>query len=186
MEQRKVRVRYQPFGMDGYRNHVIHPYLIEPSLWSDSVYVIAYSEVTERITPFKIERIDSAFLSSAEFEIPADFDEEELLKHAWGIWYGEREPVTVRLRFNKGATQRVKESKWHPLENVDDTDDGGRIWSAQVAEWRARLPWVRGWGADVEVVSPPALQKKLREETRKLMRLYLSNTQEKKPAHYAL
>jgi predicted DNA-binding transcriptional regulator YafY len=84
VEQRKVKVRYQPFGMDEFRNHVIHPYLIEPSIWSDSVYVIAYSEVTERITPFKVDRVDSAFLSGETFEIPADFDDQQLLKHAWG------------------------------------------------------------------------------------------------------
>ncbi len=172
VEQRKVRVRYQPLGMDEFRNHVIHPYLIEPSIWSDSVYVIAYSEVTERITPFKIDRIDSAVLSGETFEIPADFDDEQLLKHAWGIWVGDKEPVTVKLRFNREAARRVKESIWHPLEKVEDTDDGGCLWSADVAEWREMLPWVRGWGADVEVIEPKALRDSLIREAQGLAELY--------------
>ncbi|MEW6403500.1 MAG: CRISPR-associated endonuclease Cas3'', partial [Chloroflexota bacterium] len=183
VEQRKVRVRYQPFGMDEYRNHVIHPYLIEPSIWSDSVYVIAYSEVTERITPFKIDRIDSAFLSSDAFEIPENFDEQELLKHAWGIWYGDKKPVAVKLRFNKDAARRINESKWHPLENIEPTEDGGCIWSAEVAEWREMLPWVRGWGADCEVLEPEGLREALMREAQSLAELY--RVMEMKPKYYA-
>jgi len=172
VEQKKVRVRYQPFGMDEFRNHVIHPYLIEPSIWSDSVYMIAYSEVTERITPFKIDRVDSAVLSGETFVIPENFDDQQLLKHAWGIWVGDKEPVIVKLRFNKDAARRVKESIWHPLETVTNTEDGGCLWSADVAEWREMLPWVRGWGADVEVLEPEGLRNALIREAQELAELY--------------
>ncbi len=172
VEQKKVRVRYQPYGLDEFRNHVIHPYLIEPSIWSDSVYVIAHSEVAEKIVPFKIDRIESAFLSGETFEIPADFDEQVLLKHAWGIWVGDKEPVTVKLRFNKEAARRVKESIWNPLEKVENTEGGGCIWSAEVAEWREMLPWVRGWGADCEVLEPEGLRKELTSEAARMAMLY--------------
>ena len=172
VEQKKVRIRYQGLQSIGITNHVISPYLIEPSIWSDSVYVIAYSEVFEKVMPFKIDRIETAALSSEQFEIPADFDDQQLLKHAWGIWYGEEEPVTVKLRFNRNAAKRVKESIWHPLEKVEDTEDSGCFWSADVAEWREMLPWVRGWGADVEVLEPKELRDSLTREAQELAELY--------------
>jgi CRISPR-associated endonuclease/helicase Cas3 len=186
VEQKKVKIRYQPFGMDEFRNHLIHPYLIEPSIWSDSVYVIAYSEMTERITPFKIERINSAVLSGEEFKIPDTFDDEQLLKHAWGIWVGDKWPITVKLRFNKDAARRVKESIWHPLEKVTDTEDGGCLWSADVAEWREMLPWVRGWGADCEVLGPEGLRNALKREAVKMARLYDAGTQKNIPKYFYL
>jgi len=173
VEQKKVRIRYQRLEGKDFVNHVIHPYLIEPSIWSDSVYVIAYSEVTERLIPFKIDRIESASLLPGDgFEIPENFDDQQLLKHAWGIWYGDKEPVAVKLRFNKDATRRVKESIWHPLEKVEDTEDGGCIWSADVAEWREMLPWIRGWGADVEALEPEGLRKELTREAVRMAMLY--------------
>ena len=172
VEQKKVRVRYQGLKSTGITNHVVSPYLIEPSIWSDSVYVIAYSDTFEKVMPFKIDRIETASLSSELFEIPADFDDQQLLKHAWGIWYGDEEPVTVKLRFNKDAARRVKESIWHPLEKVEDAEDGGCIWSAEVAEWREMLPWVRGWGADVEVLEPKELRAALTREAQSLAELY--------------
>ena len=172
VEQKKVRIRYQGLKSAGVTNHVISPYLIEPSIWSDSVYVIAYSEVFEKVMPFKIDRIETAALLSELFEIPDDFDDQQLLKHAWGIWYADEEPITVKLRFNRDATKRVKESIWHPLEKVEDTEDGGCIWSADVAEWREMLPWVRGWGADVEVLEPKELRDSLTREVQELAELY--------------
>ena len=172
VEQKKVRIRYQGLKSIGITNHVVSPYLIEPSIWSDSVYLIAYSDTFEKVMPFKIDRIETASLSSESFEIPADFDDQQLLKHAWGIWYGDEEPVTVKLRFNRDAAKRVKESIWHPLEKVEDTEDGGCIWSADVAEWREMLPWVRGWGADVEVLEPEKLRGALEKEVKRMARTY--------------
>jgi hypothetical protein len=34
------------------------------------------------------------------------------------------------------------------------------------------LPWIRGWGGDVEVLAPPALRDRLRGEARRLARTY--------------
>jgi len=95
-----------------------------------------------------------------------------LLKHAWGIWFGDKDPVLVRLRFSPAVTRRVRESIWHPLESVEDTEDGGCLWSAEVAEPREMLPWVRGWGADCEVLEPKELREALEKEVRKMARVY--------------
>lgn len=188
VEQRKVRIEYQRLGHEGVTRHTISPYLIEPSIWSDSVYVIAQSDFDDKIYAFKIERILHAFLTGETFEIPASFDDERLLKHAWGIWYADRPPVTVKLRFapNSGVIQRLEESVWHPLERIEKTEDGGRIWSAEVAEWREMLPWIRGWGADVEVLEPRELREALEKEAKRLARVYrVGNLDEPKTRFFA-
>lgn len=172
VEQRKVRIEYQALGSDGLTRHTISPYIIEPSIWSDSVYVIAQSDFNDQIFAFKMDRILSAVLSGETFEIPESFNDEELLKHAWGIWYGNKEPEKVKLSFSPAVTRRVKESIWHPLEKVEDTEDGGCLWSADVAEWREMLPWVRGWGADCEVLEPKALRDAITREAQGLAELY--------------
>ena len=172
VEQKKVRIRYQRLESRDFVNHLISPYLIEPSIWSDSVYVIALSDVTEKIIPFKIDRIETAALSGESFELPNHFDDQELLKHAWGIWFGDKDPVTVKLRFSRDVTRRVKESIWHPLETVIDLETGGCEWSAKMAEWREMLPWIRGWGADVEVLEPVELRETMMGETRAMAEKY--------------
>jgi CRISPR-associated endonuclease/helicase Cas3 len=172
-ERFKVRIQHQGLHQDKLREYLVSPYLIEPSIWSDGVYLIGASEQHGSIATFKIERIQEAWLTAQSFELPQDFDETKLLRYAWGIWYAEQEPVQVRLRFREGAAaRRLRESKWHPTQEIEELEDGGCIWQAQVAEAREMLPWVRGWGADCEVLEPQELRRWVEEEVKALNRLY--------------
>jgi CRISPR-associated endonuclease/helicase Cas3 len=172
-EQRKVHLVYQGLHARQPWNFLVSPYLIEPAVWSDGAYLIGHSDVHGDVAVFKIERILEASLSLQTFTIPESFDEGKLLNYAWGIWRGEGEPQTVRLQFQPGeATRRLKETVWHRLESVTDTPDGGCMWSAPIGEWQEMLPWIRGWGADVEVIEPQELREALVKEARRLARMY--------------
>jgi len=167
----KVRIRHQALHGQRAYSYVISPYLIEPSAWGDATYVMGHSDYHGDIATFKVERIEKAVLTTERYEIPDDFDEQELLRHAWGIWYSE-ELTTVRLKFSSHVARRVKESIWHLSETVEDTDDEGCIWTAKVGEVQEMVPWIRGWGADCEVLEPPELRAKLATEARRLARRY--------------
>jgi CRISPR-associated endonuclease/helicase Cas3 len=173
-EQTKVHLRYQGLRSSKTTNHTICPYLIEPSPWSDSVYVIGKTNVWDAITPFQLERIDKATLSTETFEIDATFAEETMFKYAWGIWSSDKEPEPVRLKFiGREAIRRLKESTWHPEETITDPDEQGYvIWSAPIAEWQEMIPWIRGWGADVEVLGPEGLREMMMGEVRRLAEAY--------------
>ena len=117
IEQRTVRIAYRGLHAKQTGHHIIKPYLIEPSLWSDGAYVIGHSDYFDDIAVFKIERIESAELKLETFEIPEHFDEQRMLRYAWGIWSSDEEPVKVRLKFRgHEAITRMKETIWHPLQ----------------------------------------------------------------------
>jgi len=173
MEQYKVHIRYHGLKSEKATNHTICPYLIEPSPWSDSVYVVAKTNVWDEITPFQLERIEKASLSTEPFAVDARFEEEALFKYAWGIWYSDRTPKMVKLRFTgREAIRRLQESVWHPEQEINSLDDGSVIWSAPISESQEMLPWIRGWGADCEVLAPESLRWKLEREARRLAALY--------------
>ncbi|GIV84810.1 MAG: DNA-binding transcriptional regulator [Candidatus Roseilinea sp.] len=168
VEQRKARITYRALRAGRPLIHTIHP-----SLWGESAYVIAYTEITGDIVPFKIERIEDAVITGETFTLPDAFDDQALLRYAWGIWIGDGEPVTVRLRFAPGkATRRVQETRWHPSQQITLLEDGGCEWRADVAEPLEMLPWIRGWGADVEVLEPKALRETLMGEAKAMAELY--------------
>lgn len=174
VEQRKAYIKYRSLSRGRLLDHALKPYLIEPALWSESAYVIGYSDRLNAIGAFKIERIEEVTVSGETFEIPNEFDEQEMLKHAWGIWTVEGQPpVTVRLKFT-GATaiRRLRETVWHPLEEERELPDGSWEWSAPLAEWREMLPWVRGWGADVEVIEPHEMREVLMGESKAMAERY--------------
>lgn len=172
--RQKVRVHYRAMHAEDEKVHLISPYLIEPSNWSDAVYVIAQSNRLSRPVPFNVARIEQSFVTTETFELPEDFDEQELLRYAWGIWSGEREPTRVRLKFTgHDAIKRLRESVWHPLQKpLVETGDGSVVWEAPVAEWREMLPWVRGWGAEVEVLEPEGLREQVIQQVMRMVRHY--------------
>ncbi len=171
-ETRRLKLDYCALRDGMTRTHRFEPYLLEPSPWSDGVYLIGYSDLAQQVLTLKLDRIVKAELLGP-FEPSVDFDEGALLRHAWGIWGGEETTETVVLRFTPGpATRRLKESIWHPLESVTDLDDGGCRWEAPIAEWQEMLPWIRGWGAEVEVLAPPILRATLINESRGLAEQY--------------
>jgi CRISPR-associated endonuclease/helicase Cas3 len=55
---------------------------------------------------------------------------------------------------------------------VTEQPDGYLLWQANIAEPQEMLPWIRGWGADCEVLGPKELRHELVRETKQLMRVY--------------
>lgn len=160
---RKVRVRYRKPHADAARVHMISPYQLEPSVWSDGVYLIGHSDHYDAVITLKLNRIEHAAVTTEPFTIPDEFDSHAMLEHAWGIWHADGQPQTVRLRFTPLVAPRVEETVWHPSQAIRDLPDGGCEWTAQIAEWREMEPWVRSWGADVEVVEPQDLRESVME-----------------------
>lgn len=148
------------------------PYFVEPGAVGFSTYVIGYAEPPGALRTLKVERIERIETTREGYDIPPDFDPMKLLGDAWGIWYTEGEPVEVTLRFGQRAARRVRETRWHRSEQVSEEKDGSLLWRAWVAEPQEMLPWIRGWGADVEVLAPEELRAELIDEARRISALY--------------
>ncbi len=171
-EGRKVRVWHWHEGSRQVYEYVFAPYFLEPYPVGRTTHVIGWREPPGALRTFKVERIRRVEFLAERYEIPADFDPRSLLEKAWGIWFAEGEPAEVVLRFHPRVAHRVRETTWHPTETLEEDRDGYLIWRAQVAEPREMLPWIRGWGADVEVLRPEGLREELKAEARALAERY--------------
>lgn len=170
-EARKVHLWYR--GDQGRINEfVFAPYFIEPYAVGQTTHVVGVFDPQAKRITFKLERIERIEPLPDGYTIPAHFDPGELLANAWGIWYTDGKPETVTLKFHPRVARRVKETRWHRNEQVVEQPDGSLIWEAKVAAPQEMLPWVRGWGADVEVLQPKLLREELMGEARAMAELY--------------
>jgi predicted DNA-binding transcriptional regulator YafY len=170
---RKVHIQHQASGSPNIHEYLFCPYFIEPSGVGNATYAIGYSSYFEDLHTFKVERIIAAELSAEHYTVPEDFDGPALLQSAWGIMYGE-DLQEIVLRFAPSATRRVQESCWHPSQSIENLPDGGCILRLKVAHPEEMMYWIRGWGAQVEVLVPAWMRAELCEAAQKMMEVYAS------------
>jgi CRISPR-associated endonuclease/helicase Cas3 len=174
----KVRMWYRPLRASRSFQHTFAPYFLEPSAIGYSTYVIGLAEPPNAIRTRKLERIERIELSDEPFDVPATFDANALLAGAWGIWFDEADqPVVVHLRFSgEQAVRRVRETIWHPSQRTELDNEGRLHWAAEIDEPQEMLPWIRGWGADCEVLEPTELREQVVGELRRQMYVYELDT----------
>lgn len=185
--RRKIAIRYQPLKGKPFET-IFSPYLLEPSAIGYTVYAIGYSEIVGALRTYKLERIRSTRLLRESYTIPDDFPGQDLLRSAWSIFYGE-DLVQVVLQFSPEVAARVKETNWHPSQQIEpdpDRPDFLRM-TLQVAATTDLVPWIRGWGASCEVLAPDELRRLLGQEASKLAGIYAVSlkTQNTVPRYFA-
>lgn len=158
---RKVKLGYRSPGSGALRERVVSPYALVPTALG--LYVIGHDEWADDIRTFKLERLESATLTSKTYTIPADFNPEDHLSTSWGIMSGSAVSEVI-LRFSVTARPYVLERQWHPTQQIEDTPEGGCILRVQVGEPLEMQPWIRSWGAQVEVLAPNWLREKIAGE----------------------
>jgi CRISPR-associated endonuclease/helicase Cas3 len=168
--QRRVRLSYAPPFCRSFEC-TFDPYLLEPSAIGRTIYAIGYSDLVKEIRTYKLERIQQAELTSETFTVSEKFKGPEMLQQAWGVMYGDEEPVKVRLRFSATVTPRVRETRWHPSQQLTLTRAGCE-WTAMIGDPLEIEPWIRSWGGDCEVLEPAALREHMLQHGLRMVKNY--------------
>lgn len=160
---RKVRIGYRSPRSGALRERTLSPYALEPT--PSGIYVIGHDDWAQDIRTFKLDRLETAVVLPDTFSIPASFDLESHLATGWRIMAGT-EMWEVVLRFTPAVTAHIYERHWHPTQSLQKTEDGGCLLRVQVAQPQEMQPFIRSWGAQVEVLEPEWLRVEIAAELR--------------------
>jgi predicted DNA-binding transcriptional regulator YafY len=167
---REVSIRYQSLKRSKQSAYTLQPYFVEPGERGNS-YVIGYVKERDQVMTFKLDRIRSAELLNSTFEFPDTYYPSHVFANSWGVVFGEP-LVEVVLRFSPSVALRVDETRWHPSQKIETTPEGGRLMRMKVSGILEIEPWIRTWGAAVEVLAPGELREKFVAEARGLAKIY--------------
>jgi proteasome accessory factor B len=173
-KQRVVQIEYDAGVYDTTkpaRKAKVWPLAIEPSALTHALYLLAWDEGRKGRRTFKVERILSASLTPQTFEPVEGYSAAAELGQAWDV-IADDEPINVMLRFSPAVARRAAETLWHPTQETEDQPDGSMLWRATVAGMREIRIWIMGWGADCEVLEPPALRDDVAGELSRAAALY--------------
>lgn len=132
-------------------------------------YLFGFDLDRSAVRTYALPRIAELQVTTTTFERPLDFSLRNHLGGSFGVWhYPEDEggDHDVRVVFRGYAARVVAERRWHPSQEISPVPD-----DPQAVELRLRLRgleevarWILSWGRWAEVLAPPTLQTRLKEE----------------------
>ena len=163
----KICINYYSFTSDECTERIIHPYKM---LLIDSYFCVeGYCELRKEIRRFRLSRIKGIEILDAKFE---ENSEEQIVQEQKEIFLklagGEAEEM--ELLFTGESIRYVKEYEAGRARELRETADGLYFYQ-KVAVAPDVIRWIRGFGADVEVIKPEWLKRQLEDEARKRLNL---------------
>ena len=166
---RKVRIGYRSPRSGVLRERILAPYALEPT--PSGIYVIGHDDWSNEMRTFKLDRLETAVVLEKSFTIPDAFDLEAHLASGWRIMAGD-EISEVILRFTPEVMSHIYERHWHPTQTLQKLEDGGCLFKVRVAQPQEMQPFIRSWGAQVEVLAPDWLRADIAQELQRAAAQY--------------
>ena len=164
----RVELTYQALSSRKKTKRRVDPDYIfyQEGLW----YLRGYCALREDFRTFALDQILSLKLLDDYF-VPRRRPEEDELMAAFGSFL-DGEAGEVVLRFDPEIKGYIQRKKWHPSQQEKELP-GGRL------EARFRVNgldgisrWIYRWLPHVEVIAPPELKEKMKEDLKKALRKY--------------
>lgn len=160
----QIRLSYRDRQTRVLQSSKVAPYrlLIDGSSW----YLIGRSSLHRSVKVFFLPWVGRVERTDDRAKIPARFDIEKFLGHAWAVERGRR--AEVQLSFSTSAAPIVREQQWHPSQRIVDRDDEGLDLYLSLDGCEEVLGWILGFGDEVEVIAPVELRALVRSVCRRM------------------
>jgi len=132
-------------------------------------YLLAYDPARRAMRTFALQRISKLQVLKSKFERNPRFNARDHLGGGFGVWSYEEKPNhahEISIRFEGYAARVVAERMWHSSQEIRKLKPDGSVieFQAKLSGLEEITRWVLSWGSKAQVLGPPELQKRVREE----------------------
>lgn len=162
----KVRVRYEPFGREGYEA-VLHPYCLRAD--QDRWYVLAYKEDNTHGLPaqvFALDRMKDIQLTQDPYPEPTAIDPLTYFDNAFGVFVGgEYPPQHVTLLADRTVSDYLTTLPLHHSQTLPvEQPDGRYLFRLHLSITPDFTGALMRWGDHLEVIEPPTLRHEISQK----------------------
>ncbi len=169
IDERKVcNITYCAITTGQTKTYPITPFRL--LYYHNGYYLLCRNPNYDDLLTLAAERIQDLEITTQTFEPPDDLDIENRVQQAFGITL--EDPIDVKIRFSAWQARYIKQRSWHPLQEIEEQDNGEIILSFRAGGFYEIKSWILSHGADAEVLEPPALREEIIEELEKNLTLY--------------
>lgn len=171
-EGKKISFKYFDYGLDKKKKYrdglrVCSPYALS---WDDErYYLISYYEKYQKITNFRIDRMESVeVLEELSEPKPKDFNVAEYMKSSFSMFSGEAEEV--KLRFDNSLINTVLDRFGNEITVIPDGDNHFTV-RVKVKAEPPFFAWLFQFGSKVDIVEPIELKQKYKNQLEDVLRI---------------
>jgi predicted DNA-binding transcriptional regulator YafY len=132
-------------------------------------YLIGRPEYSDQPISWRVVRFRTLVATEEPSRVPDDFDLEQHLGNAWGV-FREETCYDVAIRFWGPAAKVVTETRWHRTQVVVPNEDGTVTLQFKVSGLNEILWWLMSWAPFSRVEDPPELRERLLKELHNAIR----------------
>jgi predicted DNA-binding transcriptional regulator YafY len=171
-QHRVVQIEYQSLDRPRPQAREIEPYALV--LHQGSLYLVASDADAPPDAPLKhlkLDRFHAAVPLDRRFRPRPGFNAEQHFADSLGVYKSAR-PQEFVIRFTPRAAVWIREDPWHPQQRIEEGTAGDVIVTIPAAHELEVISRVLAWGADAELLSPPASRRALASLLGQLARRY--------------
>lgn len=139
--------------------------------YRDNWYVDAWCHLRGGLRSFAIDAMEQASLQSEAAKEVDLISLRKQLDGGYGI-FGGLPKDWAELEFSASRAQWVQHERWHPQQIGTLHPDGRYTLKLPYADERELLGDILRFGSDVQVITPPSLRQKVRQQAQILVSLY--------------
>jgi predicted DNA-binding transcriptional regulator YafY len=169
LRRKRLLITYYARGKDEVSEREVSPQRLVH--YRENWYLDAWCHVRRELRNFAVDSIRNCEVLEKPVREVAERTMLNVLGPGYGI-FGGRNLDWVKLRFSPKRARWVAAESWHPRQKGSHQKDGCYVLEFPYADHRELLMDILKYGADVEVLEPDALREIVREEAKRLTRLY--------------
>ena len=160
---------YSPHSKKETERNILPLHLVQ---YMGSWHLIAFCSLRNDMRDFALSRVRSIAFSDENIRLPDGLPPvKEYTRKHFGIMQGGK-TRKVCLRFSPSVADWIEEQIWHPEQKLVLKKDGALELSFPAADFNELTKRILSHGPDVKVVSPKALADEVKNEIKKMGKIY--------------
>ncbi len=160
LRRRRLHIRHYHRARDRETEREVSPQRLV--YYRDNWYLDAWCHLRKDLRSFAVDAIRAAVLLDARAKEVARAELDAYLSSGYGIFAG-RQVEWAQLRFSAPAARWAAAQTWHPQQRAQADAEGRWVLELPYADDRELVMDILRYGADVEVLGPPDLRRRVAE-----------------------
>jgi predicted DNA-binding transcriptional regulator YafY len=169
LKRRRLRIAYAARSTAEATDRIVSPQRLV--LYRDNWYLDAWCHLRDGLRKFSVDAISSPVLLDEKAKAVDMKAVERELDRGYGIFAG-RNVEWATLRFTPARARWVAHERWHGAQRGRFEPAGAYVLELPFSDTRELIMDILKYGADVEVLGPPALRAAVADEVRRMAAMH--------------